>query len=61
MTSIGRAAAGEQHSVDEISDEENGAGLEETDLQEADRLAPAANGDAGTNWFEDGAADGGPE
>ncbi|MGI0133655.1 MAG: DUF262 domain-containing protein [Candidatus Micrarchaeaceae archaeon] len=56
MTSIGRAAAGEQHGVDKIATEENGAEAEyeATDLAEPEVTNVASNGDASMNWYEDG-------
>jgi hypothetical protein len=58
MTSIGRAAAGEQRSVEAIASEENGVEYEESDQQEPEVAVAPANGDVGTNWYEDGAEDG---
>lgn len=55
MTSIGRAAAGEQHSVDNIAAEENGAEAEyeEAELDVSEATPAASNGDVGVNWYED--------
>ena len=58
MTSIGRAAAGEQHSVDHISAEENGVDYEELDDPQINNSAISAGADSGAIWYEDNGADG---
>jgi hypothetical protein len=58
MTSIGRAAAGEQHSVDEISADENGAEYEDAEPPATNGTAVMANADQGDSWYEDGSANG---
>ncbi len=58
MTSIGKTAAGERYSVDEIAAEEDGGEDEVTDQRETIGQEAAANDDQGTNWYEDDAADG---